>query len=199
MINGQWFMAHGSRMAGGLAGAPSQGARSHPWAMSHEALTIKIIDWLMNSYSIIYYRYYVLGGLQFELNSKQFGKTMIQAIPSNSTFHNKFTVKMSPKMPKTFEFEFQFEFPLPRDPPSKLLIQRPIISSNRKLGPQSLGIQNHVPMVIWASIDERSYCVPSTIIPSTWIEHQSRWLSAFQLLRHDSSHNWMDTHAWVAL
>ena len=39
------------------------------------------------NYSIIYYRYYVLGGLQFELNAKQFGKTMIQAIPSNSIFH----------------------------------------------------------------------------------------------------------------
>ena len=52
------------------------------------------------NYSIIYYRYYVLGGLQFELNSKQFGKTMIQAIPSNSIFHNKFTIKMARKMPK---------------------------------------------------------------------------------------------------
>ena len=29
----------------------------------------------MNYYSIIYSRYYVLGGLQFQLNSKQFGKT----------------------------------------------------------------------------------------------------------------------------
>ena len=151
------------------------------------------------NYSIIYYRYYVLGGLQFELNSKQFGKTMIQAIPSNSTFHNKFTIKTNPKYQTNIWIQIPIGIPLPRDPPSKLLIQRPIISSNRKLGPQSLGIQNHVPMVIWASIDERSYCVPSTIIPSTWIEHQSWWLSAFQLLRHDSSHNWMDTHAWVAL
>ena len=64
------------------------------------------------NYSIIYYRYYVLGGLQFELNSKQFGKTMIQAIPSNSIFH-KFTVKMTQKCQKTFKFEFQFEFPYP--------------------------------------------------------------------------------------
>ena len=65
------------------------------------------------NYSIIYYRYYVLGGLQFELNSKQFGKTMIQAIPSNSIFHNKFTVQMAQKCQKTFKFEFQFEFPYP--------------------------------------------------------------------------------------
>ena len=65
------------------------------------------------NYSIIYYRYYVLGGLQLELNSKQFGKTMIQAIPSNSIFHNKFTIKMAQKCQKTFKFEFQFEFPYP--------------------------------------------------------------------------------------
>ena len=32
------------------------------------------------NYSIIYYRYYVLGGLQFEVIAEQFGKTMIQAI-----------------------------------------------------------------------------------------------------------------------
>ena len=65
------------------------------------------------NYSIIYYRYYVLGGLQFELNAKQFGKTMIQAIPNNSICHNKFTVKMAQKWQKTFKFEFQFEFPYP--------------------------------------------------------------------------------------
>ena len=65
------------------------------------------------NYSIIYYKYYVLGGLQFELNSKQFGKTMIQAIPSNSIFHNKFTAKMAHECHKTFKFEFQFEFPYP--------------------------------------------------------------------------------------
>ena len=65
------------------------------------------------NYSIIYYRYYVLGGLQFELNSKRFGKTMIQAIPSNSISHNKFTIKMGPKCKQTFKFEFQFEFPYP--------------------------------------------------------------------------------------
>ena len=47
------------------------------------------------NYSIVYDRYYVLDGLQFELNSKQFGKTMIQAIPSNSISHNKFTAKMT--------------------------------------------------------------------------------------------------------
>ena len=199
MINGQWFMAHGPRMARGPGRSPNARGRAairEPWAMKHWPLTI--IDWLMHhsNYSIIYYRYYVSGGLQFELNSKQFGKND----PSNSkqfNFHNKFTVKMT-KI-QTHWIRIPIRIPLPRDPPSKLLIQRPSISPNRKLGPQSLGIQNHVPMVIWASIDERSYCVPSTIIPSTWIEHQSWWLSAFQLLRHDSSHNWMDTHAWVAL
>ena len=62
------------------------------------------------NYSIIYYTYYVLGGLQFELNAKQFGKTMIQAIASNSIFHNKLTIKMAQKCQKTFKLEFQVEF-----------------------------------------------------------------------------------------
>ena len=60
-------MAHGSRMAGGPAGAPEPGgAPPGPGARPQ--------------------------GLQFELNSKQFGKTMIQAIPSSSISH-KFTEK----------------------------------------------------------------------------------------------------------
>ena len=54
------------------------------------------------NYSIIYYRYYVLGGLQFELNSKQFGKTMIQAIPSNSIFHR---IQSNSEKPWSKQFE----------------------------------------------------------------------------------------------
>ena len=57
MVNGSWLMARGWLGAWPVPRGP--GARP----------------------------YYVLGGLQFELNAKQFGKTMIQAIPSNSIFH----------------------------------------------------------------------------------------------------------------
>ena len=38
MINGQWFMAHGPRMVGGLAGAPMPGGAQQ--SVSHEPLTI---------------------------------------------------------------------------------------------------------------------------------------------------------------
>ena len=54
---------------------------------------------------------------KFELNSKQFGKTMIQAIPSNSIFHNEFTVKNCPKMPNNIQIRISIRIPLPRDPP----------------------------------------------------------------------------------
>ena len=46
MVNGSWFMAQG--WLGAWPGPQSQGARNHPWAMSHEALTIKKTDWLSN-------------------------------------------------------------------------------------------------------------------------------------------------------
>ena len=50
--------------------------------------------------------YYVSGGLQFELNAKKFGKTMIQAIPSNSIFTTFKAIRKShdPSNSKQFDF-----------------------------------------------------------------------------------------------
>ena len=103
MVNGSWLMAQG--WSGAWPEPQCQGARSNQWAMSHEALTINN-NRLINAsfeyiYIYIYYKYYVSRGLQFELNSTQFGK-----IPKHQ--------KAGPKYQNTFEFEFQFESLYPR-------------------------------------------------------------------------------------
>ena len=105
---GSWFFRialNSIRIASGPAGAPGPGGAppgpgpgpARPRAPGHRP-----------------------GRLQFELNSKHFGKIMIQAIqfftafkairkshdPSNSIFHNKFAVKMHQKCPKHLNSNF---------------------------------------------------------------------------------------------
>ena len=108
MVNGSWLMAQGWLGAG--PGPQSQGARSHPWAMSHEfeALTINNNRLINASFEYILY-VLCINWFAIRIEFKAIRKNMIQAIRSNSTFHNKFTIKTNPKYQTLFEFKFQLE------------------------------------------------------------------------------------------